>query len=78
MAFNGFMGFVYLAYMFFWLFVAMDFRRWDMTIDFIQNVLLVAFALASSLLTIVVGKLEQRVKELEDLKNVKVYKRVIE
>lgn len=49
-----------------------------MTIDFIQNVLLVAFALASSLLTIVVGKLEQRVKELEDLKNVKVYKRVIE
>lgn len=49
-----------------------------MNIDSIQNVLLVAFALATSLLTICVGRLEQRVKELEDLKNVKVYKRVIE
>lgn len=58
--------------------MAMDFRKWNMNIDSIQNVLLVAFALATSLLTICVGRLEQRVKELEDLKNVKVYKRVIE
>lgn len=49
-----------------------------MNIDLIQNALLAAFALATSLLTICVGRLEQRVKELEDLKNVKVYKRVIE
>lgn len=49
-----------------------------MNIDSIQNVLLVAFALATSLLTICVGRLEQRVKELEAIENIRVYKRVIE